>query len=222
MKNTKALIPVLITSILSACGGGGSTSPVAAPSPAVIVPVVVATATPSTALQTSVKAASYAAGSPEQVAFDRLNVERSQCGFGLLEQNTKLDQAAKAHVEYIKATGVYGHFEDKALNAALYTGVRPEDRILAAGYATATAYNTSEEGANRYHVANLGAADINVAVRGLLAAPYHLLGMMRPFPESGVGVTTKPAGQKSFDNTSWVFFNLGYATSPQNSGQVLT
>ena len=45
----------------------------------------------------SVRSSTYAASSEELQAFNRLNAERSQCGFGLLAQSIQLDAAAKAH-----------------------------------------------------------------------------------------------------------------------------
>jgi hypothetical protein len=178
MKAPFQLIQIVsVLALISGCSGGGGT---ATSAPITSNPVInppganMLAPGPDTSLQTSIKSSTYAAGSPEKIAFDRLNAERSQCGFGVLDQNASLDKAAKAHVEYIKATGLDGHFEDKALNPTLFTGVRPEERMAAAGYAGATAFTTTEEGGSSLYKE---VPDTDASTRRLFAAPYHLLGL---------------------------------------------
>ncbi|BDT60186.1 hypothetical protein MasN3_36800 [Massilia varians] len=89
--------------VLSACGGGGGER--GSPSPPVSTnptpPVVTSPpATPEQDLQTSVPIPTYAANSEELAFFNAYNEFRSQAGLGKLAQNTKLDLAAKNHLNY--------------------------------------------------------------------------------------------------------------------------
>lgn len=117
---------VAAAAILAACGGGG-TDP-AAP----VTPPPVSNVQPST-IVTSVPTATYAAGSEELAAFNLLNAERQRCGFGLLAQNTKLDQSSRAHASWLIANNFDGHIEDSNV-PNFFTGVTPDDRANAAGY----------------------------------------------------------------------------------------
>jgi uncharacterized protein YkwD len=176
MKTTLINIVYFVTAAatLAACGGGGSaaaptTSPVAA-TPAPLVATVVA----------NVPTATYVVASEEAAAFALLNAERKNCGFGLLSQDVKLDQSAGAHAKYLSVNGLnYGHKE--AAGLPFFTGVTETNRATAAGY------NNS--------VAAVLAGDFDVTgkwhavdhVRNLLAAPYHLIGMIDAYADVGVG-----------------------------------
>jgi uncharacterized protein YkwD len=157
---------------LTACGGGAdapTTNPVAA-TPAPLVATVV----------TTVPAATYTPGGEEVAAFALLNAERSNCGFGLLKQEPKLDQSAGSHAKYLAVNGLnYGHKEAPGL--PFFTGVTEADRAAAAGYSGT--------------VAAVMAGDLDVTgkwgavdhVRYLLGAPYHLLAMIDSYANVGVG-----------------------------------
>ena len=90
---------------------------------------------PST-LVTSVPAPTYAAGSQQLAAFNYLNGIRGRCGFGLLKQDTRLDQAADDHSNYLAVNfaqlGAIGHTQVPGLPG--FTGVTVIDRTTARGY----------------------------------------------------------------------------------------
>lgn len=197
-----ALISMIAIASLAACGGGGG-SPAPAPGPVAVIPVPVPAQVAS--IVTSVAKSTYLAGSDEQAAFDLLNKERSHCGFGLLAQDARLDQSAGSHAKFTVENGVntHGHYEVPGL--PFFTGVTETDRAIAAGY-------TGRVGA----VMNSGFAKIGrnpavTHVRELLAAPYHLLGMIDSYAEVGVGYATKASPGDSWDPAS-----LGYESAATN------
>lgn len=151
-KNTKISVIVIAAAVLAACGGGGggdTTSTTTTGTPTAIVPSV----TTAGNLALSVPAPTYAAGSVELSMFNQLNDARLNGGFGMLAQNTKLDQAATNHANYLitnfynsatnildsailavdPATGLLNGHIEKAGNPG-FTGVKPADRVKAAGY----------------------------------------------------------------------------------------
>ena len=143
MNNMKTMIVValLAAAALTACGGT-STASTAAPAPAQ-TPVPAPAPAPAPApvnpdLVTSVTPATYAVGTVEKGAWDVLIAERQACGFGLLQQDTRLDVASANHARYLTAlsvsTGVHqiGHFEDPS--KPNFTGVYPWDRAIAQGF----------------------------------------------------------------------------------------
>ena len=86
---------------LTACGGGGgSTTPTAVTTP-VVTPVVAPVAAVPTFTLASPPTSTYAVGSAEKKMFDQLNQIRIGGGFGALQQSTQIDQAAKAHADYV-------------------------------------------------------------------------------------------------------------------------
>lgn len=178
MKATLINIVYCVTAAatLTACGGGGgavaptTSQVVVAATPAALVATVV----------TTVGTATYSVASEEAAAFALLNAERSNCGFGLLAQNLKLDQSAGSHAKYLAVNGLnYGHGE--AAGLPFFTGVTESDRAITAGY--------------RGPVAAVLAGDLDVTgkwgavdhLRNLLAAPYHLLSMIDSYAVVGVG-----------------------------------
>ncbi|MEP7295226.1 MAG: CAP domain-containing protein [Burkholderiales bacterium] len=118
---------------LTGCGGGGSGGTVAAtgnpppapsPAPAGRQPV------------TSVPTPTYLAGSFQLNAFNRINAIRGSVGLGLFTQNAALDGSAQAHAGYVTSNGIgNGHIE--TAGQAGFTGVNPNDRMVAAAYSTA-------------------------------------------------------------------------------------
>lgn len=148
--NTKklgSLFALVASASLVACGGGGSDSSSAAAAPALGIPASPAPAPvpaliPAPAvnpdLVTSVTLPTYAAGTPEKGGWDLLMAQRSTCGFGLLQQDTRLDVASEAHSNYLVQNSLrllgtaVGHFEDPTY--PFFTGNAPGDRATAAGY----------------------------------------------------------------------------------------
>lgn len=168
-----------LAAALTACGGGGgASSPVAdVAAPVPVAPVVTAN------LVTSVPAPAYIAATEELAAFNLLNAERSRCGFGLLAQNTQLDTAAKAHADWSLINSNYGHFEASTIPVG-FTGVSPQDRATAAGYSSLGVTETLTGSVFEPSITGLG---VNSA-RSLMAAPYHLFGMMSPYKDLGISV----------------------------------
>lgn len=179
-KNNKLALLVLTLASLSACGGGsgGDTAP------ATSVGVVVAPVVVSTIVATA-PAPTYAAGSEELAAFNKLNAERTSCGFGALAQNSALDKAAKAHADYLLVNYFLGHFE--TLGTPGFTGVSAADRITAAGYSTANLFNATDELTNLIGT-NLKAGAASSSIRLLLNAPYHEAALMSGFRDVGLSL----------------------------------
>jgi uncharacterized protein YkwD len=177
-------VSVLTASIIfgvgvSGCGGGGGGggAPVATVLPVVVVPVVAAS------IVTSVPSPTYNVATEELAAFNLLNAERSRCGFGMLAQNAALDSAAKAHADWSLINNQYGHFQSSTIPNR-FTGVSPQDRATAAGYASLSVTETLVGAVGQPSIAGLGIA----SARGLMAAPYHLFGMMSPYKDLGISV----------------------------------
>lgn len=193
----KIILAALATATLAACGGGGGggspgattftatcsngttkASTVSLADAQAQCPAV--TATP---IVVTVPAATYPAASEELAAFSLFNAERARCGFGLLAQNDKLDVAARGHADWLLANKAGGHYQTSGTTG--FTGVTPDDRAAAAGYAALGAFQSSES----EH--DTGGPKIGGAVHGvrsLLNAPYHLVGMMGGYRDVGVAV----------------------------------
>ncbi len=134
-----------------------------------------------TPLVTSVPAPTYAAGSQQLAAFNLLNAERANCGFGQVSQSTQLDQAALAHANWIVTNNTVGHNE--ATGTPGFTGITSIDRGIAAGYTFYKAIYGTE-------IINFQGVDGVQAVRSLLSAPYHALAGVSPNLNVGIGIAT--------------------------------
>jgi uncharacterized protein YkwD len=198
-----SLLSVTAAAALTACGGGGgsgSTTPTPPSSYTATCPdgatktsalsqadalaqcpVVVPTAS---TIVTSVPTPTYAVGSEELAAFNLLNAERSQCGFGLLKQNVTLDVSAQGHADWLNINWYIGHYQIAGTPG--FTGLAPEDRMTAAGYAPAGSFLHSE---TEYASGSTKAGAGTLGVRRLLNGPYHLIpAMIRGFADVGVAV----------------------------------
>lgn len=122
------------------------------------------------------------AGSEEQAAFALLNKERLNCGFGALARNSQLDTAARGHANWMLVNNATGH--GQTANTTGFTGANPIDRISAAGYAAGTYDDENLDIGGRSKAAGFG----ELAVRGLLSAPYHLGGMVSGYRDVGISV----------------------------------
>lgn len=142
-----AMTAIAMSLALTACGGGGGGSSTTTGSGS--------TSTGSTTsgnLATSVPTPTYAAGSAELTMFNQLNQVRAAGGFGMLAQNTALDQSTKNHANYMflnyyaagvwntnltstedTATGwLYAHSETPGNPG--FTGTVPVNRAIYANY----------------------------------------------------------------------------------------
>jgi uncharacterized protein YkwD len=165
IRAASALAALVAALVASGCGGGGDDVAPPAASPAL-----------------SVSDASYAPGSAQRLAYDQLNAARLRCGFGLLSQSTRLDQAAAAHGNYMNLNGEFGHGETAGKPG--FTGVTPLDRALAAGYAPRAVGEDLSTGGS---FSGSTAAD---AIRNLMAAPYHAQSLLTGFSEVGLSWNT--------------------------------
>ena len=217
-KTLPALFLAVAASALTACGGGGGSSPAPAPVAATPTPAPAPAPAPAVTnpdLVTSVTAPSYAVGSVEKGGWDLLMSQRQACGFGLIQQDTRLDVASAAHSHYLeqnsldKLVTVVGHGEDSTWN--YYTGGNPLDRVTHAGYPTANLglYGSVTEILTNYSafVPNGQAAPLVMTeatgaaqMRSLVETVYHLSGAMNAGRAGGVGVSngTGPSGSSSY------------------------
>jgi len=211
MKAKLSIAVLSATALLSACGGGGSSTSGSTPStPTVPTPPV----QPSTALQLTVPTPTYPAGSPALSAFNAINAARLAYGVGALAQNTQLDTAATNHANYMLdgfLSGNYtvvGHTE-VATNQG-FTGVTPDNRIQAAGYkplidGETVAYFISETGV---------ASDPGVvSVNNWLSGPYHRFGVLDTYREIGLSDATTSAIANSGGLTNLFVADYGVSQS---------
>jgi len=126
---SSTLTLLLCASMLSACGGGNSTSPTSADSTSLssntnqngngntTTPPVPTPSNPPTPtcmngasnypvcsfpIYTTVPTATYQSNSAEMAFFQAINTMRSQAGLGLYAQNSAVDRAAQAHADYLR------------------------------------------------------------------------------------------------------------------------
>lgn len=158
MRNSNQLTLIfaaVMAAVLAGCGGGGGGDTTPGPLP----PPVDLTAPD---LQTSVPAPTYAADSDELRAWKVLQQAREACGFGLLQQDARLDAAAKAHVHYLTLNptfGLEGH-QEVAGNPG-FTGASPSARAAAQGFKGMASEVIAFHGTGQ------------ASMRNLLAVPYH-------------------------------------------------
>lgn len=141
---------------------------------------------------TEVATPSYAEGSEELAAFNRLNAERLHCGFGALKQDSRLDMAARAHADWILINKILSHYEDP-LSPLGFTGVYPVDRAVYAGYPVAPV----GEGIT-FGLDGTKAGRGERGIRELFAGVYHAIGLLKPMRDVGISVRSgADVGQSS-------------------------
>jgi hypothetical protein len=97
----------------------------------------------------------------KQSALAYLNKIRRHAGLIVLQPNTNLSRAAKAHSRYLLRQQKFGHYEHKGWKG--YTGRTPSERVVAAGYPTKAVMENVSVNANGYHR----------SIDTLLSAIYH-------------------------------------------------
>lgn len=172
-KPRRVIAAASMLAMLYACGGGGGEETGATPSDP---------APADSSINSQVPSSSYAAGSEELAAFNLLNAERIRCGFGALQQNAQLDQAALAHADWMLINNIYAH-EESATYPNGFTGVHSSDRATAAGYAWMDTVEVIAFGDNGSK-AGRGAK----GVRELLSGVYHAPGALLPMKDVGISV----------------------------------
>ena len=158
----------------------------------------------------SVPAPTYAAGSQPLAAFNLLNAERSRCGFGMVAQNTMLDQAANAHAAWVVNNNITTHAETPGTPG--FTGADVIARGQAAGYS----YFQNLPNGTEVMATTAGVAlDSVVALRGLLSAPYHAVAAMSPNLDVGIGMFQSASAPSGALTDA---FAINFGTSAASAG----
>ncbi|MCA8270710.1 CAP domain-containing protein [Burkholderia vietnamiensis] len=181
-KNFKLAIAVAASALfLTACGGGGDGGSSNTGSNT-------GGGTPPAQTPTSgnVNPPAYAGGSMESAAFTLLNQQRQACGFPALTENTTLDQAAKAHAQYLGTNNVMSDTEVAGTTG--FTGVTYADRAAHFGYPSGSVDVTGVS-AGAYTNATLtdeqyGQQLVNTWLSGI----YHIAIAAWPITTVGVGM----------------------------------
>lgn len=196
-----AIIAVSLTT-LTACGGGGgggdnNTGSNTGETPEKIIPRG-SSGDSATLDQTTYTGEKLA-------AFNALNAARAAAGLPLAKQNTRLDQAAQAHADYMaKNKRGEGHNETEGVQG--FTGKNPWDRANHVGYSN---WQNVGEGMGPGNAAE-------EAMIALIRVPYHRISAFHPgLTDIGYGITVHyEAGTTNVDSTSLIV-NYGYAPEPQ-------
>jgi uncharacterized protein YkwD len=179
---------ILLAAVLAACGsgggggGGGGSNGNNGGDPVLTYQGLV----------TSVQAASYASAAESLAISSQVAAIRQGTGDGLLAQNTSLDTAASKHAAFLDdnnlvSDGTYltslhggilgGHYEDSnAASAVNFTGASPQARATKAGYTgTVTELMVFD------------AANGTACLASLENSVYHLIALVSPFIDLGIG-----------------------------------
>jgi len=180
-KNIAKLVTAMaVTGFLAACGGGGDgggsgSTPTAPTTPTTPTAPVEPTSVPPVA---SVPAASYTDARAQ--LFTQLNDFRAAVGVGMLRQDTKLDVAAQAHADYMKANLVVTHNE-VSTNAGYYEAT-PRSRATKAGVDAAQWIGEVANGTGM-----LQASWVPLCMR-MTNSVYHLQAMTSNVETVGLGI----------------------------------
>jgi len=193
---------------LSGCGGGGDngsstligTSPTPTPAPTTTVPAAPPVQTAS--LQTAV-APNYAANSYQAGVFARLNEFRTSMGLGPLNQNTKIDDAAINHQNYVRLNNSGGDAHHEIAGNPGFTGVDPLARENYAGYPAVIAGEVIA-------FSNILEKHEGMAIDNLINIVYHRNVMMNQ------NIITVGMAAETQDNP--LYIDMGATTFQRNSG----
>ena len=185
MKTIAKFVSCVAAATLTACGGGGAGAPATASASGTVAASPAPITVPSAPVATG-----YPANSQQGEAFALLNAERTKCGFAALVQNSALDIAAGAHANFLVENGVhYGHLEVAGL--PFFSGVSEKDRAVAAGYSDPVGAMLAVSIGT---LSTSQARTIQMQVRDILGAPYHLLSAIDDYLDAGVGYASKIIG----------------------------
>lgn len=149
----------------------------------------------------SVAPPTYSAGSVQKGAWDVLMSERQKCGFGLLQQDARLDAASAAHSFYLAQNSIDskgfigGHNENPA--DSYFTGTNGLERAVAKGISRIGGLSIDEILDEQNVVHSQGRSDFfptseargAASMRRLIGSVYHLSGAMYPGRVGGVGTS---------------------------------
>ncbi len=117
----------------------------------------------------------------KQIAYQYLNQIREAAGMNPFKKNENLQNSAHNHARYLSINRVIGHFQDEGYPE--YTGSKPDDRAIFAGYETrSVTENTSFGQKNSFE-----------SIEGLMSAIYHRFGFL-DFSKDEVGISLVKAG----------------------------
>ena len=178
-----------LVSALAGCGGGGGGS-APAPSPVPAPPSPSPSPSPSP-INTIRPTSTYAASSPEKVAFELLNDERGGCGFGALDA-ASADTGAyfSARAAESKASAFdYSHVEDPA--KTMFTGQLPSDRARFRSYPGTLPLENEGNAFVGFKPASpqTDTQLVNWLMTGLLTSTYHVKGLMDTTTDVGIAYT---------------------------------
>ncbi|KVK87707.1 serine protease [Burkholderia ubonensis] len=173
---------------LAACGGGGDGGGTTGSNAGGSAGGNTGGGTPAAQTPTSnnVTTPTYASGSMESAAFTLLNQQRQACGFPALVENTTLDQAAKAHAQYLGANNAMADTEVSGNQG--FTGVTYSDRAAHFGYPSSTVDVT---GVSAGYYTNATLTDTQYGeqlVYQWLSGVYHIAIAAWPITTVGVGM----------------------------------
>lgn len=181
---------IAVSAIVAGCGGGGdattSSNSGSTTSPSPSIPAISFGLT-EIPLQTSAVNV-HPLGSQEADAFDRLNRARTECGFGALTQDTRLDKAADNHAKYVIAEYMNAqHVESNTANP-FFTGQEIEQRATYTGYRNTTGTNVRLGEDISYGPGTSRTLNNSLRIAALLNAPYHALDLLAPYQHTGIGI----------------------------------
>jgi hypothetical protein len=186
LNESKLFVSTAFLLALTACGGGASSPPPTTSEPPTLAP--------SDLLP--IQYSNYPAGSAKAYMFDQLNAARTQCGFGGLRHDTRLDRAEQAHTDYIIRNNYEPtHFEQAG--DPFFTGVNSFNRAVSQGYnpmfesglgASGQSIALIGEGISPFNSENPNLYRSHIPIQ--LSTVYHSLGALRPYKDVGFGLTT--------------------------------
>ena len=174
-KITLSAISIFTLLALTACGGGSDSD---GTTPPVTTSPTTPSAPSSTSPATDVPTASYT--DIRTQLFAQLNDFRAAVGVGKLKQDTKLDVAAQAHVDYMKANHVIAH-EELATNTGYYEA-NPRSRATRAGVDAAQWISEVAGGTTI-----LPTGQVSACLR-MTNSVYHLQAITGPVEAVGLGL----------------------------------
>ena len=183
--------------------------PVISTTPTVVVTPPVISTKPAYTLANP-PGASYPFGTAQRQMFDTLNQIRIGGGFSALEQDARLDQAAKAHADY----GITNYYPDGVGSAQLsvvtpdgwftahtellgvdgFTGARPANRVAMTGYQAVT---TGEVISYKFGQKPGLEPDMSICLSLLLNSVFHRAALLdTSYLDIGIGIS-KPVTDKN-------------------------
>lgn len=183
-RNTSAI--ALLAALLTACGGGSERDS----SNAAVTPVAPATVAPEPGAPTLT-------GDTALDGVNWFNYRRQQAGLSALARNSQIDTAALGHSNYMRANNSITH--DQTGGKPGFTGVKLQDRLIAARYALTGSYAIGEV------ISAAGQTSGFYHAEELIGAIYHRFVIMEPvFREIGTGVAT---------GNNYTYFTADFATT---------